>query len=255
MPDNLFTIASKSKVGNFIKESCLPKCPRVIVHGESMAAHFFRDLLDPPSAVPAAFVSVVGVREASDSKLGGVETCVATLVALRRPRSDTDSTTDTEPEVASVVQNAPLIRTLDNGDVRVIQSAATDVMLRQTTPLQDQQVTDIEAGVPEVKTCEMPASIVTKNEDVSSSDLLALQALKYQCPAAKLEEFVGTHFHIGELTIDADAASSILHPPRKPSRAQKSKSAQKDELQSEKFAAGMWTVCMAGIAKICDGDC
>jgi hypothetical protein len=176
---------------------------------------------------------------------------------------------------------------LDNGDVRVIQVAATDVMLRQVTPEAQllRQVTPeaqlakdacadngnhvslIEAGVPEAPE---PSKCSPKTTKVASnSDIQALQALKYRCPASKLTAFLGIHFHIGELTIDADAASKILQGPCKrysssgrdgkiahdgrPARRSTSKgSSTHKRLKSENFAKQVWSQCIAGIAVLCD---
>jgi hypothetical protein len=256
--DNLFTIASKSTIGSFMKESCLPKCPHAIVHSESTATKFFQELSHYSSPDPG-FVSVVGVREKSDSKQGQVETCVATLLPLRR-RASMDSEAS---EVASVAQHATMVHTLENGDMRIIQSAATDVMLRQLTPPAEppppldvsfQNVSSIEAGVEVVVPPQKRESATDKNEAVSSSDLLELQALKYRCPVAKLQQFVGTHFHIAELTIDADAASHITRGPcdeRRAAKAARAASASPKAKVSKKMAnEPRWVQCLGCVNQI-----
>jgi hypothetical protein len=180
---------------------------------------------------------VASVRESSDNQPGLVETCVASLVPFRQAPASTDEDNKGESRVASVPQIEPVMKVLDNGDVRVIQSAATDVMLRQVSPYA--------ASIDDAKT-----------EKPSSTDLQSLQALKYRCPAARLREFSGTHFHIGELTVDADAASSILGQQAKEKKSPKGTSSKKasarNNLQSENFVAGVWALCFDGIKRIFD---
>jgi len=251
--DNLFTLASKGRVGSFIIESCLPACPKAILHSERIAERFFQATCDSSST--AYFVSMAGVHTASDSQPGSLESCVATLVPLKS--SGSRRTTNT-PEVGHALPNAPMIHTLENGDVRVIQSAATDVMLRpadhgpnHANPQEGSD--DAEDGSDQAK---QPTKVVSEQPEMSPGDLQMVEALKFRGSAAKLKQYVGMQFHIGELTIDADAASSILRGPAKMCGDAKSRKPRRSvthgdsEMRSEAFATGVLNGCgcWAGIA-------
>jgi hypothetical protein len=92
---------------------------------------------------------------------------------------------------------------------------------------------------------------------MSPGELELVEALKFQGPEAKLKQFVGIHFHIGELTIDADAASSILKGPAKMCTVAKSRKSQRstksndDKMRSGAFAKGLLEGCLAGISLFC----
>jgi hypothetical protein len=126
VPDNLFTLASKgSRVVSFLMESCMPNCPQAILHSEVIAERFFAAYRES-SSIPF-FVSVAGVRSDSVHKPGTVETCVASLVPLKPAGPQIRANID---GVGHALPLATMMHTLENGDVRVIQSAATDVMIR-----------------------------------------------------------------------------------------------------------------------------
>jgi hypothetical protein len=152
-----------------------------------------------------------------------------------------------------------MMHMLENGDVRVIQSAATDVMLRPAEPCQNQGnpqdgSDDIEENKEETK---HPSKDASEQLEMLPSDLQLVEALKFSGPANKLKQFVGMHFHIGELTIDADAASSILRGPEKKcgtakTRKRRRSGTQNDsDMRSGAFAAGVLDTCWAGIALLC----
>jgi len=92
--------------------------------------------------------------------------------------------------VASV--DGPTFHMLQDGSVRVVQVPPRDVMLRNAA------VSDAEVH-PEAE-CGGRTKIV---------------ALKFQCTARRLSRFKGTHFHLGELSIDAEVESLSRRTGRK----------------------------------------
>jgi hypothetical protein len=247
--DNLFTLASRGRVGSFITESCLPACPKAILHSEVIVERFFQTTYE--SSTTPSFVSVAGVRQNPDNTPGMLETSLATLVPFKAPGSS--------QRVGHVLPLAPIMHTLENGDVRVIQSAATDVMLRPTEHGFDHG--NPQDGSGDVEESTQPTKQISEKTpervEISPGELQLVEALKFRGPAAKLKQFVGMHFHIGELTIDADAASSILRGPaktcgatkiRKPKRSEK---IEQPDMRSDAFATGVLAGCWAGIALLC----
>jgi hypothetical protein len=251
--ENLFTLASRGRVGSFITESCLPACPKAILHSERIVERFFQTTAESSST--PSFVSVAGVRKNPDNTPGMLETSLATLVPFKAHGSPPSS----PQRVGHVLPLAPMMHTLENGDVRVIQSAATDVMLRPTEHGINHGNPQDGSEVAEESTQQTKQNNEKTSErvEISPGELQLVEALKFRGPAAKLKQFVGMHFHIGELTIDADAASSILRGPaktcgatkvRKPRRSDKIEQAN---IRSDSFATGLLAGCWAGIALLC----
>jgi hypothetical protein len=251
--DNLFTLPSRGRLGSFIVESCLPACPKAILHSEVIAERFFQATCEA-SSIPS-FVSVAGVRNLSDSKSGSLESSVATLVPFKSNGSQPSSSHGR----GHALPPAPMMHTLENGDVRVIQSAATDMMLRTTEDSfkhgnpQDGS-NDVEESSDETK---QPTEKESGQHEIAPGELQLVEALKFRGPAAKLKQFVGMHFHIGELTIDADAASSILRGPAKTDGAVKTRKPRRSgtynqtNMRSDAFATGVLAGCWAGLALLC----
>lgn len=245
--DNLFTLAARGRVGSFIMESCMPACPTAILHSERIVDRFFQATC-AASGIPS-FVSVAGVRAVPGSRPGSSESSVATLVPFKANGS----------QPGHALPLAPMMHMLDNGDVRVIQSAATDVMLRPAEPCKNHGNPQDGSDDPEENKEEtkQPNKDFSEQHEMLPSDLQLVEALKFSGPADKLKQFVGIHFHIGELTIDADAASSILRGPEKKCgaarpRKQRRYGTQNDSnMRSGAFAAGVLDTCWAGIALLC----
>mmetsp|Transcript_47335 Transcript_47335/g.75626 ORF Transcript_47335/g.75626 Transcript_47335/m.75626 type:complete len:401 (-) Transcript_47335:120-1322(-) len=222
--DNLFTMAAKNGTRNFIRGSCFPSCPHFVGHSRANAEDFFRAL--PCRTHPKgmdSFVSLVSADEVSDEP-ECVETCIGKLVPLHRQDSNDD---------ANIVVR-PMMHQLSNGDVRVVQTAAIDVMLRQD-----------------------PQSKIRSDGETSSKESLqsnrTVKAFKFQCSPVKLQEFIGAIFHIGELTIDADAASKILANTRKNKNAAGKKRCTdggqgNSHLRSAAMFKDVNSTCLGGVA-------
>jgi hypothetical protein len=228
--DNLFTLACQGTLGTFLKAVRLPKCPRAIFHRGDIAKEFFRELLLGSDERTADFVAVARINKAAKNEPGVAETCVATLSPMEGSQEATDSRI--KADVAYVAQHLPILYRLDNGDVRVIQSVANDVMLQQQLA---------------------PAMTDVAKVGSPKSDLQALEALKFRCPLVKLQPFVGTHFHVGELAIDADAISSVCGPTRKglePSKPRKPGNLESAVKPPKQITPGIVTFCLVGVIKM-----
>lgn len=251
MPDNLFAVAAKGVAGRFIRECCLPSCPRVICHGEAIAEEFFKVVTKDPSSSDSSFMSVAEVREiVGNLWTFDSEKCVAKLLPYSH-RQSADSVVEGAAGMAQV-HSAPLMHTLANGDVRVIQSPASDVMLRGQ---------EVGPAINVQDNVSKPLNAEFKPTRMSTFDL-QVEALKFRCSVQTLSELIGTHLHIGELTIDADAASTVLkgplrsckievapqnHPQKSASRGQKDASLEKISV-----VVSSWTHtgCFGGLAAL-----
>jgi hypothetical protein len=240
VPDNLYTMPAKGSIRNFLRESNLPSCPHLIAHQEFIAEEFFRLLSCPSIPVETdEFVSLTGVRKSADTQKVQ-ETCIAKLVPFRHQHDTRDNC---RPSVAL----EPVMHALDNGDVRVIQTPAADVMIRQGSPrkrLELQPTLDVDSSKDSLTT---PASSL--QEKPSSTDLQELQvvkALKFQCDGSKLQELVGTTFSMRELTIDAESVSKILQPPQ----AKKKPTKQRQQVRSSDFTKEVQVLCSDGCSVV-----
>jgi hypothetical protein len=231
--DNLFTMPAKNGIRNFITGSCLPSCLRFIGHSKATAEDFFRALpcRTQPKGVES-FASLVGADCDSYNNEECTTPCVGKMAPFQRQYDCTD--------LGIEVENAPMMQQLSNGDVRVVQTAATDVMLRQD---------------PQSKICP-ERSTTPKDNSGDLQFLRTVKAFKFQCSIAKLQELIGTTFHIGELTIDADAASSILSGPTNKSAkvASRRSSDERKQCSSKLRSAAMFqdmqSTCSDGVTML-----
>lgn len=161
--ENLFHAAASRPVRSFL-QACAPGCPFVVCHGKAAAQEFFRAGLQAQKERrqgEAPFVSVVGVQEEADKTPG---MCLASLAPLR-PGSGAAAHT---------------FHMLPNGDVRVIQSAPGECLVKEEAPESD--------ATPKLK---------------------EFGSLKLHYSVEKLQKLIGTYFHIGELVIDAELESIL----------------------------------------------
>jgi hypothetical protein len=222
--DNLFTMPAKNGTRNFIAGSAFPACPRFVGHSKARAEDFFRAL--PCRARPkgaGSFVSLVGA-DVADHEPGCVETCIGKLVPFNGDENNNS-------EASIEVHNAPMINQLANGDVRVVQTAASDVMLRQN---------------PQSKT-QADGATSPKDNSGDLHFLRTVKAFKFQCATVKLQEFIGTNFHLGELTIDADAASPVLASSEKKRNSRKRCNDRKQCDRSAAMFRDVHSTCFDGV--------
>jgi len=162
---NIFVECARGVIGSFIK-MWLPGCPAIVCHSEHIASEFFM-ANTTSSVIGHEFVSVVNVQEDSSDVA-----CLAFLAPLL-------------PWDAPNMEGT--LHVLPNGDVRVIQSPADDVMMCSPS-----------------------------EEAMHTTGDSALSALKFECSERELMQLIGAHFHIGELITDADIESrnrklALLH--------------------------------------------
>jgi len=161
---NIFSACARGLIGNFL-QMWLPGYPAIVCHCEHIASEFFMANTGF-STIGSEFVSVVNVQESlptPSAPSDGNSYCLAFLAPLLiGDTSDVEST----------------LHKLPNGDVRVIQSPADDVMMCS----------------PSTQMLQQPGSG-------------ALTVLKFEGSEQDLEQIIGAHFHIGELIADADIES------------------------------------------------
>jgi hypothetical protein len=151
---NIFVACARGVIGTFLK-MLLPSCPAIVCHCDQVARDFFK-ASTASSRKSREFVSVVKVQD-------GTSYCLALL----------------EPLLEIGITNIEsTLHKLPNGDIRVIQSPADDVMMR--TP------------------CGKAMHMANDRQ---------LSALKFEGSIKVLEHLIGAHFHIGELIADADIES------------------------------------------------
>jgi hypothetical protein len=146
-----------------------PSCPAIVCHCEYIAKEFFVAHTSN-SSIGREFVSVVKVRQECVDLCDEKDYCSAFVAPLRPWEVN---------HVSSSIEST--IHILPNGDLRVIQSPADDI-IRDTTK-------------------ELPKGCAGK----------ALSALKFEGMERDLAPLIGTHFHIGELIADADIESEARH--------------------------------------------
>lgn len=242
MEARLFEVAARGSVGAFCQAALAPS-PFVICHSESVAAEYFRATLDgdealasimpvPPSMIacppeyrppsPLDFVAIAGVFEvptARKSRGGTRTTAIASLKPLLPPQLEGLVAPGTPPQdvEAPSVQVRPVYNVLPNGDVRVVQSPARDVLL-------------------------MPRADTVAAEAMKAVADSTISALKFECAAATLQLLVGAHLHLGELMIDAEVESM------------RREHARGLELHSDPMLETLWAhiarQCFAGVHKL-----
>uniref|UniRef100_A0A7S1KY12 Uncharacterized protein n=1 Tax=Alexandrium catenella TaxID=2925 RepID=A0A7S1KY12_ALECA len=194
--DSIFDTASQRPISGFI-QACALGCPFLVCHNEAAAHEFFKvGTTRPPQMQEEAdlpFVSVVDVQEAparATARQGRVAadplTCIASLAPLR-------SSTGTR----GAYKDAHTFHVLPNGDVRVIQSPPGDVVLRGDAWLRQG------GGVRQPN-----SGVATEPPSTALDGAAAVAALKFECPREQLQQLIGTHFHLGELVIDAEIESA-----------------------------------------------
>eukprot|EP00930_Biecheleria_cincta_P036211 TRINITY_DN24846_c0_g1_i1.p1 TRINITY_DN24846_c0_g1~~TRINITY_DN24846_c0_g1_i1.p1 ORF type:complete len:354 (+),score=66.12 TRINITY_DN24846_c0_g1_i1:56-1117(+) len=180
--DNLFHAAASGGVVDLLQAQQALSCPFVLCHAKAAAEEFFRvglyDLQadEPDVQGDAPFVSVVEVEDDVNASphacfRGG---CRACLAPLRPGSGDAEHT----------------FHMLPNGDVRVIQSAPGDVVVKREAP---KELGPKAAGD---KVCGAAATAT-------------MRSVKFQYSTERLRKLIGMYFHLGELVIDAEYDSIL----------------------------------------------
>lgn len=177
--ENIFSAVGTGLLLYWFKAS-FPWCPSLICHANDSSQEFFRWVAADGNASTqnvSAFVSVAEVLEATDGHAS--RSILASLRPLMKRPCSIDHMV---PQLAGA---APTLHSLPNGDVRVIQSPPRDVIVA------DGSANRMGRGSP----------------SSSSKPDLGAVALKFRCSKSRLAQLQGSHFHIGELLIDAEKES------------------------------------------------
>lgn len=166
--ENIYVAGAKRFIGGFM--SFLPRCPAIVCHCEHIAKEFFR-AITTTSIIASAFVSVVAIKDDPRGRLH------PRSFAVMEP---TLSKSGDSPKVDATLHTMP------NGDVRVIQTPARDVLM-----------------------CKEGECRQGKNglQLQSTGRTSTLVALRFPCRKELLGQLVGAYFHVGELIADAEAES------------------------------------------------
>jgi len=206
---NIFVECARGVIGTFMK-LLLPGCPAIVCHCEDIACEFFMAATSS-SAIGHEFVSVVKIQEDSPTNVtaAGTSYCLAFLAPLLKELD------------ASNIEST--LHVLPNGDVRVIQSPADDVMMRGGSL----------AGKP-----TGGAAMHTIGDCPS-----ALSALKFEGCKRDLAKLIGAHFHIGELIADSEVES-----------LNRKEAIATLRLQREGSIQGCWEGALQALARICEAS-
>lgn len=180
--DNLFHAAASGAVVALLQAQQALSCSFVVCHAKAAAEEFFQvgwdDLQanEPDVQGDAPFVSVVEVEDdvnatAQACSRGG---CRACLAPLRPGSGDAEHT----------------FHMLPNGDVRVIQSAPGDVVVKRKAPKQ-------------------PGPKAAGAQACGAASTATMRSVKFQYSTERLQKLIGTYFHVGELVIDAEYDSLL----------------------------------------------
>jgi len=181
--ENILAAVIQGPVASFLR-ACPLGCPFVVCHNAGMAEEFIQACLGMPAAAP--FLSVVDVlddpRPASAcGKMCKPRSCLASLAPLL-PR-------------IGLPMEAHMLHELPNGDTRVIQSPPQDVVVRAGSEHASEGQWAVDD---EVK--PLASAFTDETEDIAT-----MAALAFDCPREELQQLVGAHFHVGELTVDAES--------------------------------------------------
>merc|ERR1719265_1208852 len=126
--------------------------------------------------------------------------CLASLSAASATLKQHEKSYDgTCPNVISCARGAQTFHTLPNGDVRVIQSPAQDIIVGAVVDAAQQVIENSISSLSSFKSSEF--------SNCELNQMTALAALKFDCSTEKLEKLIGVHFHLGELIVDTEMVS------------------------------------------------
>jgi len=224
--ENIFTTVRLGLVSSFVRTCLLDPfgpvgstgCPLLICRDDGVAREFCEAshrayTVDGrmPSALATApgFVSLDNISDGnagvdSDARKDSSVGCVASLApGIRRRGRGAPASQGAGYASAGITT----LHELPNGDVRVIQSPARDVVLSSTLP----SGTAAAAGSDErarARSVAAAPSTGSMHSSASGAELSrSVAALKFECPAERLQPLVGTHLHVGELVFDAEVES------------------------------------------------
>lgn len=183
LQDNVLEAAVTGPVASFLRACPRPTgCPFVLSHSTGMVEEFFQVCLNPGIAKlgdEAQFWSVVDVLDDPRSPPSfwhpEVKSCLASLAPSHGPKK--------------AGNRAQMLHVLPNGDTRVIQSPPQDVVVKTH---------------PRRRSWKVEEEVQHLLPEWQEADLTTMAALAFDCPREELQQLVGAHFHVGELTVDAE---------------------------------------------------
>mmetsp|Transcript_7832 Transcript_7832/g.14236 ORF Transcript_7832/g.14236 Transcript_7832/m.14236 type:complete len:403 (-) Transcript_7832:63-1271(-) len=195
---NVFASMANGAVASFVEGAGLSVSPLVMCHQDNIAAEFFKEVADSnvSGACTSSFVSVTGVQDLASG-------CYSFLCPCNPSRqSNSGKGQDAVgKEQASVEAPGMAMHTLDNGDVRVIQSPPSDVMvLRQH--LAKVGIRSTAANTKEASTDKQQRQATNSGQNAN-----AIEGVFFKCTSRTIKCLLGISFHLGEMLIDADSES------------------------------------------------
>lgn len=197
---NIFANVANGAIASFVEVSGLHVSPLVMCHQDNIAADFFKEVVynNASKSCPSSFVSVKGLKDLGSS---GCYSCLCPWNPSRQSNAGKGHDAGGK-EQASVEAPRMAMHTLDNGDVRVVQSPPSDLMVvrRQLTTL---GITSTAANSKEAST--------TGSQQKSTGDgernANAIEGVFFKCTSRTIKSLLGISFHICEMMIDADSES------------------------------------------------
>lgn len=188
---NLLAMVAAGAIAKFIEVCGLSVCPIVICHQDAVASEFFKNVALGDLAAPciSSFVSVTGLRDVGTS-------CYSYLCPWNPwGQSSSGIGRGSAGKDARGAVKAPRIsmHTLDNGDVRVIQSPPSDLM-----PSMKQEPTK-----------PRMVGTATGGREAHAPLHQLIEGVVFRCTARTIHNLIGINFHLGELVIDADFESCL----------------------------------------------
>jgi len=154
-----------------------------------VAIEFFKNVALGDLAAPciSSFVSVTGLRDVGTS-------CYSYLCPWNPWSQSSGIGRASGSKDARVAVKAPRLsmHTLDNGDVRVIQSPPSDLMVVKQESTKPRMVGTASDG----------------RETYAPLHQL-IEGVVFRCTARTIQNLIGINFHLGELVIDADSESCL----------------------------------------------
>lgn len=232
---NVFAEATIAFLGELMT-LLAPSCPFCISHSELTAENFFR-IRSCAEGARNDFVSMVGVSSAS-----AAETCVASLAPV-------ETLTESRPRTGSV-EAPPIYHTMTNGDLRVIQSPAADVMESSLSAFLSSvdYIEDFDDSSDGSETGDLleGKELAALNFCSSAAETPSVEALHLRGPANILTQLLGVHFSVAELLIDAD--QHMFASMSKPKQRTSSKAST-----TRRFHFQWLRACLEGVLKVSIG--
>eukprot|EP00927_Polykrikos_kofoidii_P026170 TRINITY_DN23350_c0_g1_i1.p1 TRINITY_DN23350_c0_g1~~TRINITY_DN23350_c0_g1_i1.p1 ORF type:complete len:565 (+),score=112.58 TRINITY_DN23350_c0_g1_i1:115-1695(+) len=231
--ESIATATTQRMFGKLV-EARPQDCPCAVVHSPKAADSFFQLKLGSTDVFSGtssrdSFVSLVNVRETTGKdrhSTASVSHCYAVLAPVSRSQDTTLITHCEEGSASPASQGLQTLRALKakddafgcdssgsqpvsfyalpNGDVRVVQSLPAVVTVEQTVDSANSfGMVEDPSFAPDRSDSRRPSIHGSPTND----DAMHNFVLKFECKTDVLQQLRGTHFHVGELIVDAEMQS------------------------------------------------